>query len=62
MELPESMPGIVERAFQIAKGGRAANVGALRIQLAEEGYANAAFALGGRALYTQLTRMIFEAR
>jgi hypothetical protein len=56
------MPGIVERAFQIAKGGRAANVEALRIQLAEEGYANAAFALGGRALYTQLTRMIFEAR
>ena len=58
----ENRPSVVERAFQIAKSGKAANIAALRQQLADEGYANAVPALAGRSLSNQLTRMITDAR
>jgi hypothetical protein len=58
----ENRPSVVERAFQIAKSGKVANIAALRKQLSEEGYGNAAQALAGRSLANQLTRMITDAR
>ncbi len=58
----QERPGIVQRAFEIAKSGKVANTAALRAQLAGEGYANATQFLAGRSLALQLTRMIAEAR
>ncbi len=58
----ENRPSVVERAFQIAKSGKVANIAALRKQLTDEGYANAVQALAGRSLANQLTRMITDAR
>ena len=58
----ENRPSVVERAFQIAKIGKVANIAALRKQLTDEGYANAVQALAGRSLANQLTRMITDAR
>ena len=55
-------PSVVERAFQIAKSGKVANVSALQAQLADEGYPNGVQALAGRALSSQLMRMINESR
>jgi hypothetical protein len=55
-------PGVIERAFQVAKGGDVLSIEALQAQLLSEGYANVALALTGRALRQQLTRMIMEAR
>ena len=46
----ENRPSVVERAFQIAKSGKVANIAALRKQLTDEGYANAVQALAGRSL------------
>ena len=60
--LLENRPSVVERAFQIAKSGKVANIAALRAQLSEEGYGNASQALAGRSLANQLTRMITDAR
>jgi hypothetical protein len=57
-----SNPGVIERAFQIAKSGEVVSIEALQAQLLKEGYANVALALTGRALRQQLTRMIAEAR
>ena len=54
--------GIVERAFEIAKSGDAANITALRTVLTKEGYSNVAQVLGGRSLKLQLMRMITEAQ
>lgn len=59
--MPER-PGVVERAFEIAKSGKAANIAELRKQLTAEGYSNNAQFLAGRSLSNQLTRMITEAR
>ena len=55
-------PGVVQRAFQIAKGGTVADVAALTAQLTAEGYVNSIQALAGRSIQQQLTRMIVEAR
>lgn len=62
MPVLENRPSVVERAFQIAKSGKVANITDLRTQLAEEGYSNAVQALAGRSLANQLTRMITDAR
>jgi hypothetical protein len=58
----EQRAGIVERAFEIAKSGSAANITALRTILSKEGYSNVAQVLGGRSLKLQLIRMITEAQ
>jgi hypothetical protein len=55
-------PSVIERAFQVAKSGKVANIVELRARLAEEGYSNVAMALTGRALAQQISRMIVEAR
>jgi hypothetical protein len=55
-------PSVIERAFQVAKSGKVANIAELRAQLAKEGYSNVAMALTGRALGQQISRMIIEAR
>ena len=55
-------PGVVQRAFQVAKSGAVADVAALTTQLAAEGYVNSAQALAGRSIRQQLARMIVEAR
>jgi hypothetical protein len=55
-------PSVIERAFQVAKSGKVANIAELRAQLAGEGYSNVAMALTGRALAQQISRMIVEAR
>jgi hypothetical protein len=57
----EERPSVVERAFQIAKSGSAANVADLCRQLEADGYANAQQMLGNRSLALQVTRMITEA-
>jgi hypothetical protein len=54
--------GVVQRAFEIAKSGAAADIAALNLLLAAEGYKNSAQALAGRPLQMHLTRMILEAR
>jgi hypothetical protein len=53
-------PGIIERAFQIAKGG-GIDIGATRRQLEAEGYANVVSGLAGRSLQRQLLQLISEA-
>ena len=62
VDLINEVPGIIERAFQIAKSGNVADLGELRAQLAGEGYVNAATTLAGRSLSQQLVRMVGEAR
>ncbi|HEY4273864.1 MAG TPA: hypothetical protein VGM68_00140 [Rhizomicrobium sp.] len=59
--MPER-PSVIERAFEIAKSGKVANIPELRQQLTEEGYLENAQFLAGRSLSSQLTRMIAEAR
>jgi hypothetical protein len=59
--MPER-PSVIERAFEIAKSGQVADIPALREQLTVEGYSGHAAILGRRALSSQLTRMIAEAR
>jgi hypothetical protein len=54
-------PGIVQRAFQIAKSGEVADIATLNARLAAEGYANSTQTLAGRSILQQLTRMILEA-
>jgi hypothetical protein len=58
----EERPSVVERAFQIARSGRVANIIELRELLTAEGYPNSAQSLAGRPISSQLTRMITEAR
>jgi len=58
----EERPGVVQRAFEIAKSGKVATVAALHAELAQEGYVNAKQALAGRSVSNQLARMIVEAR
>jgi hypothetical protein len=62
MESMQERPSVVERAFEIAKSGKVANIPDLRKQLTAEGYSNNAQFLAGRSLSNQLTRMIAEAR
>ena len=58
--LMEERPGIVERAFQIAKGGTVPDIFELHKQLAKEGYSDSAQYLAGRAITNQLKRSITE--
>jgi hypothetical protein len=58
----EERPGVVQRAFQIARSGNVANMSALRKQLTAEHYTNNAQSLAGRSISNQLTRMIVAAR
>lgn len=57
----QERPSVVERAFQIAKSGSAANVADLCRQLLADGYDNAEQMLGSRSLAMKVTRMITEA-
>ena len=54
-------PGVVQRAFQIAKSGEVVDIAALNARLAAEGYENSVQTLAGRSILQQLTRMILEA-
>jgi hypothetical protein len=58
----DERPGVVQRAFQIARGGKVESTVALQAQLAAEGYLNGEKILAGRTITLQLTRMIFERR
>lgn len=60
--LVEPRVGIVERAFEIAKSGDAANIMELRTALTKEGYSNVAQIFAGRSLKLQLMRMITDVR
>jgi hypothetical protein len=55
-------PGVIERAFQVAKSGKVSNIKDLLTQLAEEGYSNATVVVTGRSLRQQISRMIVEAK
>jgi len=55
-------PGVIERAFQLAKSGKVGNISDVRTQLAGEGYSNADIAVTGRSLAHQLSRMIVDAK
>ena len=55
-------PGVIERAFQIAKSGKVGNIKDVRTQLAGEGYSNVNMALTSRSLAQQISRMIIEAK
>jgi hypothetical protein len=59
--VPRERPGVVQRALEIAKSGTVADIAALNIQLAAEGYADSPRILAGRSLQQQLNRMILEA-
>jgi hypothetical protein len=58
----DERPSVIERAFQIAKSGKAASVIELREILTAEGYSNSAQSLAGRPISSQLTRLITAAR
>lgn len=58
----EDRPGVVERAFEIARSGGVTNTSELLKQLAAEGYADTIQSLAGRSISTRLSRMITEAR
>jgi hypothetical protein len=58
----QERPGVVQRAFEIARSGKVATVADLHAVLAREGYDNARQSLSGRSVSSQLTRMIAEAR
>ena len=61
-DAPSERPGVVQRAFQLAKSGAVADLPALMTQLTAEGYVGCAQTLAGRSVSQQLTRMINEAR
>lgn len=61
-EAPPERPGVVQRAFQIAKSGEVENIAALMARLTAEDYPNCKQTLAGRSVSQQLTRMINEAR
>jgi hypothetical protein len=58
----QERPSVMERAFEIAKSGKVADLTALRAQLSAEDYSNSAQALAGRSIANQLARMIHAAR
>jgi hypothetical protein len=55
-------PGIIERAFQVARSGRVANITALKRQLRDEGYLSVQSYLGGAGLDRDLRRACQAAR
>jgi len=50
----ETSPGIVERAYQIARAGQAADIGELKAKLKSEGYFNVSGQLSGPVLQKAL--------
>ncbi|HWY63125.1 MAG TPA: hypothetical protein VNW15_14580 [Rhizomicrobium sp.] len=58
----QERPSVIERAFEIAKSGKVADLDALRAQLAAENYTNSVQALAGRSIANQLARRIQAAR
>lgn len=52
--MSSSMPGIVERAYQIARSGRAACVDDIKAILKQEGYFNASGEMRGPVLLKAL--------
>ncbi len=60
--MAEERPGIVERAFQIAKSAEVASIAELSAKLDAEGYEGNAHFLSSRSMSHQLQRMITEAR
>ena len=57
-----SAPGIVERAYQLARGGRAANIDEIKAILKQEGYFNVSGELAGPALLKALRNLCAAAR
>jgi hypothetical protein len=60
--MAEERPGVVERAFQVAKSGEVASIAELSARLEAEGYPNNAHFLTARSIAYQLSRMITESR
>lgn len=60
--LMEDRPGVVKRAFQIAKSGAVANISELHNILTAEGYPGSAQSLAGRSVASLLARMIVASR
>jgi hypothetical protein len=58
--LMNERPGVVQRAFQIAKSGEVASLTALHVQLNAECYLNSGEILAGRSVSLQLARIIVE--
>lgn len=52
--MPDQKPNVIERAFQIANGGRCRVVSEVAKQLNREGYENVHTHLGGLATQRQL--------
>jgi hypothetical protein len=55
--MTDSRPGLVERAYQIARTGRAANVDDIKTILKREGYFNVSGTLTGRVLLKALKEL-----
>ena len=53
----EASPGIVERAYQIARAGQAADLGELKAKLKSEGYFNVSGQLTGPVLQKALREL-----
>ena len=58
----ETSPGIVERAYQIARAGQAADIGELKAKLKSEGYFNVSGQLSGPVLQKALRTLCTAAR
>lgn len=53
-------PGLIERAYQLAREGRCRTVGDIKIRLAEEGFTGIQGGLYGPALATDLRKLCEE--
>jgi hypothetical protein len=62
LNMIDGSPGIVERAYQIARTGRAADVNELKAILKSEGYFNVAGQLAGPVLLRALRDLCIAAR
>ncbi len=58
----ETSPGIVERAYQIARTGQAANVDDIKATLKREGYFNVSGQLAGPVLLKALRDLCIASR
>jgi hypothetical protein len=54
----EEHPGVVERAFQVARSGRVTSMSELNEFLTAEGYAGSVQSLGGRSIQSKLSRIM----
>ena len=62
MDMIETSTGIVERAYQIARAGQAADLGELKAKLKSEGYFNVSGQLAGPVLQKALRQLCSTAR